>query len=180
MPTADAEKSLRLQNDDLEIDYNLYEAGLSRPKVKAADFHGKDATSPARVAEQAAYLCTFVLEGHHRRQGCGALPRWHWPLLDPESKEVIIDSHGRRSYTTSVAFGPSLARTSPWAILPADRAKEGDSVLMEYFGCFFPAKIVSVGYRALLDPTTNGFAAESRTGAYAPFFSRKFSRCDPK
>ena len=36
--------------------------------------------------------------------------------------------------------------------LPADRAKEGDSVLMEYFGCFFPAKIVSVGYRALLDP----------------------------
>ena len=25
------EKSLRLVNDDLEIDYNLYEAGLSRP-----------------------------------------------------------------------------------------------------------------------------------------------------
>ena len=23
---------------------------------------------------------------------------------------------------------------------------------LEYFGCFFPAKIVSVGYRALLDP----------------------------
>ena len=36
--------------------------------------------------------------------------------------------------------------------LPSDRAKEGDVVLMEYFGCFFNAKIVSVGYRALLDP----------------------------
>jgi len=51
-----------------------------------------------------------------------------------------------------VAFGPSLGQNIAMGYLPADRAKEGDSVLMEYFGCFFTAKIVSVGYQALLDP----------------------------
>jgi glycine cleavage system aminomethyltransferase T len=147
------EKSLRLQNDDLEIDYNLYEAGLSRPKVKAADFHGKEAYVAQReLPEQAAYLCTFVLEDTTDDSGIKRYPVGHWPLLDPESKEVIIDSHGRRSYTTSVAYGPSLGQNIAMGYLPSDRAKEGDSVLMEYFGCFFTAKIVSVGYRALLDP----------------------------
>src|SRR3546814_8340305 len=39
------EKSLRLQNADLLTEYNLVEAGLARPKVKAAEFHG-DRNSP--------------------------------------------------------------------------------------------------------------------------------------
>ena len=147
------EKSLRLQNDDLETDYNLYEAGLSRPKVKAADFHGKDAYVAQReLPEQAAYLCTFVLEDTTDENGVVRYPVGHWPLLDPETQEVIIDAHGRRSYTTSVAFGPSLGQNIAMGYLPTDRAVEGERVLMEYFGCFFPAKIVSVGYGALLDP----------------------------
>ena len=113
--------------------------------VKAADFHGKDAyVSQRELPEQVAYS-HFRAGRPTDDKGVTRYPVGHWPLLDPESKEVIIDSHGRRSYTTSVAFGPSLVRTSP-CYLPADRAKEGDSVLMEYFGCFFPAKIVSVGY----------------------------------
>ena len=122
-------------------------------KVKAAAFHGKDAYVAQReLSEQAAYLCTFVLKDTTDDMGVVRYPVGHWPFLDPESKEVIIDSHGRRSYTTSVAFGPSLGQNIAMGYLPADRAKEGYSVLMEYFGCFFPAKIVSVGYRALLDP----------------------------
>ncbi|MCH1493411.1 MAG: dehydrogenase, partial [Luminiphilus sp.] len=128
-------------------------AGLARPKVKAADFHGKDAYVAQReLSEQVAYLCTFVLEDTTDRDGVERFPVGQWPLLDPESHEVIIDSHGRRSYTTSVAFGPSLGQNIAMGYLPADRAKEGESVLMEYFGDFFPAKIVAVGYRALLDP----------------------------
>ena len=147
------EKSLRLQNADLEIDYNLYEAGLARPKVKAADFHGKEAYVAQReLPEQAAYLCTFVLEETTDDSGVVRYPVGHWPLLDAQTKDVIVDAHGRRSYTTSVAFGPSLGQNIAMGYLPADRAKEGESVLMEYFGCFFPARIVAVGYRALLDP----------------------------
>ena len=147
------EKSLRLQNADLEIDYNLYEAGLARPKVKANDFHGKEAYVAQReLPEQVAYLCTFVLEDTTDDTGVVRYPVGQWPLLDADTRDIIFDSHGRRSYTTSVAYGPSLGQNIAMGYLPADRAKEGDAVLMEYFGCFFTARIVAVGYRALLDP----------------------------
>ena len=147
------EKSLRLQNADLETDYNLYEAGLARPKVKAADFHGKDAYVAQReLPEQVAYLCTFALEDTTDSDGVVRYPVGQWPLLDKETKEVIVDSHGRRSYTTSVAFGPSLGQNIAMGYLPADRAKEGDTVYMEYFGNFFSARVTAVGYRAMLDP----------------------------
>ena len=43
------EKSLRLQNADLLTEYNLTECDLARPKVKAADFHGKAALGGARA-----------------------------------------------------------------------------------------------------------------------------------
>jgi glycine cleavage system aminomethyltransferase T len=36
------EKSLRLQNADLLTQYNSIEADLARPKVKEADFRGKE------------------------------------------------------------------------------------------------------------------------------------------
>ena len=129
------EKSLRLQNADLETDYNLYEAALARPKVKAADFHGKEAYVQQReLDEQAAYLCTLVLKDTTDSNGVVRYPIGNWPILDRESKEVLIDSHGRRSYTTSMSFGPSLGVNIAMGYLPADKAKEGDVVLIEYFG----------------------------------------------
>ena len=148
------EKSLRLQNADLETEYNLYEAGLARPKVKAADFHGKEAYVRQReLDEQAAYLCTFVLEDTTDSNGVVRYPVGNWPILDPASKKVIIDAHGRRSYTTSMAFGPSLGVNVAMGYLPANKAKEGDTVLIEYFGEHYEAKVMKVGYGALLDPT---------------------------
>jgi glycine cleavage system aminomethyltransferase T/glycine/D-amino acid oxidase-like deaminating enzyme len=147
------EKSLRVQNTDLEIDYNLYEAGLARPKVKAADFHGKAAYEAQRaLPHQAAILCTLVLEDTTDDQGVVRYPVGQWPLLDPDTKEVLVDSHGRRSVATSVAYGPTLGLNIALGYLPHEVAKEGDCVLMEYFGNFFPARIKAVGYRALLDP----------------------------
>jgi glycine cleavage system aminomethyltransferase T len=148
------EKSLRLQNADLETEYNLYEAGLARPKVKAADFHGKEAYVQQRELEQqVAYLCTLELGDTTDSNGVVRYPVGNWPILDVESKEVIIDSHGRRSYTTSMAFGPSLGANIAMGYLPADKAVEGDTVLIEYFGEQYEAKVMKVGYGALLDPT---------------------------
>ena len=148
------EKSLRLQNADLETEYNLYEAGLSRPKVKAAEFHGKDAYVQQRALdEQAAYLCTFVLQDTTDSNGVVRYPVGTWPILDPASKEVIIDSYGRRSYTTSMAYGPSLGVNVAMGYLPAEKANEGDTVLIEYVGEHYEAKVMKVGYGALLDPT---------------------------
>ena len=105
------------------------------------------------LEHQAAYLCTLVLQDTTDSNGVVRYPVGTWPVLDAESKEVIIDSHGRRSYTTSMAFGPSLGANIAMGYLPAEKAVEGDTVLIEYFGEHYEAKVMKVGYGALLDPT---------------------------
>ena len=99
------EKSLRLQNADLLTEYNLIEADLARPKVKEAEFHGKEAYLAHRAKEkQAAYLCTLTVEDNVDSEGVARYPMGNCPILDPETKQVLIDSEGRRSFTTSIAF----------------------------------------------------------------------------
>ena len=99
------------------------------------------------------HLCTLVLQDTTDSNGVVRYPVGTWPILDPASKEVIIDSHGRRSYTTSMAYGPSLGVNVAMGYLPAEKANEGDTVLIEYFGEHYEAKVMKVGYGALLDPT---------------------------
>ncbi|WP_299314817.1 glycine cleavage T C-terminal barrel domain-containing protein, partial [uncultured Halomonas sp.] len=147
------EKSLRLQNVDLLTDYNLYEAGLARPKVKAADFHGKTAYLEQRSrVQQPATLCTLVMEANQDSAGPPRFPVGQSPLLDPESGEVPVDALGRRSYTTSIAYGPSLERNIALAYLPAEYAEAERTLLLEYFGKHYPLRVAAVGHRALLDP----------------------------
>src|SRR3546814_6137749 len=96
------EKSLRLQNADLLTEYNLVEAGLARPKVKAAEFHGKAAYLEQRErAHQPAMLCTLTVTDNIDKDGVARLPMGNCPIVDPRSGEVLIDSLGRRSYTRS-------------------------------------------------------------------------------
>ena len=47
--TGRIEKGYRLMGAELESEYDPVEAGLARPKVKAADFIGKDAYLAARA-----------------------------------------------------------------------------------------------------------------------------------
>src|SRR5699024_5678259 len=97
------ENSLRLQNADLLTEYNLYEAGLARPKVKKADFHGKAAYMEQRQREQQpAYLCTLTMLDNVDADGVARYPVGQWPLIDPDTGEVPIDSLGRRSYANSI------------------------------------------------------------------------------
>ena len=147
------EKSLRLQNADLLTEYNLYEAGLARPKVKQADFHGKAAYVAQREREhQPAYLCTMTMTDNIDQKGVARYPVGQWPILDPESNEVLIDSVGRRSYITSIAYGPSVGKNIALGYLPHDYAVEGKELIMEYFDEPFPIKVEAVGCKALYDP----------------------------
>ncbi|MGM0536331.1 MAG: GcvT family protein [Pseudomonadota bacterium] len=147
------EKSLRLQNVDLLTDYNLVEAGLARPRVKDVAFHGKAAYLEQRDrAQQPATLCTLVMEEHHDASGMPRFPVGQSPLLDPDSGEVPVDALGRRSYVTSIAFGPSLGRNIALAYLPPEHAREGRPLLLEYFAEHYPMRVAAVGYRALYDP----------------------------
>ncbi|MGD8430799.1 MAG: FAD-dependent oxidoreductase, partial [Ectothiorhodospiraceae bacterium] len=147
------EKSLRLQNADLETEYNLYEAGLARPKVKAADFHGKAAYVEQRERDhQPAYLCTLTMLENTDSKGVARYPVGHWPIQDPETGDVLVDSVGRRSYANSVAYGPSLGVNIVLGYIPHEYAQEGRELEMEYFSERYRLRIESVGYRALYDP----------------------------
>ncbi len=147
------EKSLRLQNADLLTEYNLIEADLARPRVKEAEFHGKAAyvTQRART-HQPAYLCTMTMTDNVDAKGVARYPVGQWPILDPVTNEVLIDETGRRSYITSIAYGPSVGKNIALGYLPRNYAEEGRELIMEYFGEQFPLKVEAVGCKALYDP----------------------------
>lgn len=147
------EKSLRLQNVDLLTEYNLIEAGLARPKVKPVEFHGKAAYLAQRERhQQPAYLCTLTMTAHHDSQGVARYPVGHSPILDPQSGEVLVDALGRRSYVTSISYGPSVQKIIALGYLPVSHARVGQTLTMEYFGEHYPLSVEAVGYRALYDP----------------------------
>ena len=147
------EKSLRLQNADLLTEYNLMEADLARPKVKAADFHGKAAYLAQRERDhQPAYLCTMTMQDNVDANGVARYPVGSWPIMDPDTGEVLIDSLGRRSYITSIAYGPTLGKNIALGYLPYEYCQEGRELVMEYFHEQFPLKVEAVGYKPLYDP----------------------------
>ena len=147
------EKSLRLQNADLLTEYNLLEAGLARPKVKAADFHGRAAYLAQRERDhQPAYLCTMTMQDNTDANGIARYPVGSWPIMDPETGEVLVDSVGRRSYITSIAYGPTLGKNIALGYLPYEYCEEGRVLAMEYFHERFPVKVEAVGYKPLYDP----------------------------
>jgi len=147
------EKSFRLQNADLLTEYNLVEAGLARPSVKAADFHGKDAYLAQREREsQSAYLCTMVMTDNIDSKGIARYPVGQWPILDPDTNQVLIDGIGRRSYATSIAYGPSVGKNIALGYLPKAYAEQGRELLLEYFDEPFPIRVEAVGCKGLYDP----------------------------
>ena len=85
-------------------------------------------------------------------QGIARYPVGSGPLIDPETGAVPIDSKGRRSYLTSIAYGPSIGKNIGLGYLPYDYCQEGREMIMEYLGEQFPMKLESVGYKPLYDP----------------------------
>ena len=147
------EKSLRLQNADLLTEYNLVEAGLARPKVKAADFHGKEAYLKIRNREhQPATLCTMIVTDNIDQDGVARYMLGNCPIIDPATNEVLVDSQRRRSYTTSIAFGPTIGKNIALAYLPHEYCEEGRKLEIEYFNQKFPIEVAAVGNKALYDP----------------------------
>jgi len=147
------EKSLRLQNADLLTEYNLLEADLARPKVKPADFHGKDAYLALRDKQtQVAYLCTLTMTDNVDSHGVPRFPVGTCPILDERGGKTLIDDLGRRSYTTSIAYGPSIGKNIALGYLPEKYCKIGTALYIEYFGEQYAVQVESVGYKPLYDP----------------------------
>jgi glycine cleavage system aminomethyltransferase T len=149
--TARLEKCYRAYGNELELEYNLVEAGLARPQVKPQAFIGKEAYLQQRATPPAAILCTLTVDDNTARSGFKRYMLGREPILTPGG-QPITDAHGRRSYVTSAGAGPSLGKTILLSYLPPAYAKVGQALRVEYFDEHYPVTVAVVGNTPLFDP----------------------------
>ena len=150
--TGRIEKGYRLMGAELESEYSPVEAGLARPKVKSADFIGKDAYLKAREEAPAATLCTLTMSDQTSASGVARFPvGGNEPILTLDG-ERIVDSKGRVSRVTTAGAAPSLGEYLLMAYLPPEHAVEGTDLLVMYMNETFPVKVARVGATPLFDP----------------------------
>ncbi len=146
------EKGYRLMSRELELDRNLVEAGLARPRVKAADFVGRAAYLAQREAGPAQLLCTLTVEDLRSSSGVRRFMLGGEPVVRPDG-EPLVDARGRRSFVTTAGSGPSVGKHLLMAYLPPDVAVAGTKLAVEYIGDRYPVTVAAVGATAVFDPT---------------------------
>ncbi|MHB1987672.1 MAG: GcvT family protein [Acidimicrobiales bacterium] len=150
--TGRLEKGYRAYGSELTSDYDLVEAGMTRPRVKAQGFVGKEAYLAQRETEPVAVLCTFTVDDHRSPQ-TGELRYMLGgePILT-RAGDRIVDNKDRPSYVTSAGSAPSVGAHLLMAYLPRELAVEGAQLLVEYMNEAFPVTVAVVGSRPLFDP----------------------------
>ena len=149
--TGRLEKSYRLYGNELELEYNLVEAGLARPSVKPQDFVGKATYLKQRAGKPAATLCTLTVDDNTSKSGVKRYPQGREPILTLDG-QPITDAHGRRSFVTSAGSGPSVGKSILLGYLPPEYAKAGTRLKVEYFGERYPVTVAVAGNAPLFDP----------------------------
>ena len=149
--TGRIEKGYRLFGAELESEFDVVEAGMARPKVKDADFVGKEAHLRHRDGEPAAILSTLTVDDPTSSSGIKRYMVGREPILTSEG-DRIVDRKGRGSYVTSAGSGPSVGKHVLMAYLPPEHAREGNSLLVQYMGEQYPVTVDVAGSRPLFDP----------------------------
>jgi glycine cleavage system aminomethyltransferase T len=149
--TGRIEKGYRAHGAELELEFDLVEAGMTRPKVKDADFVGKAAYLEQRAGEPAAILCTMTVDDPTSATGVARYMLGKEPILAADGS-ALVDAKGRRSYVTSAGSGPSLGKHLLMAYLPPEQAVVGTKLLVEYFGDRYPVTVAVAGSTPLFDP----------------------------
>jgi heterotetrameric sarcosine oxidase gamma subunit len=149
--TGRLEKGYRAFGAELTPEYNVVEAGMARPTVKAQDFIGKKAYMRQRESAPAATLCTLTVDDHASSDGTLRYMLGGEPILTPAG-ELITDHLGRPSYVTSAGCGPSVGKHLLMTYLPPRHARAGERLAVEYMGERYPATVAVVGATPLFDP----------------------------
>jgi glycine cleavage system aminomethyltransferase T/glycine/D-amino acid oxidase-like deaminating enzyme len=151
--TARLEKGYRAFGAELTPDFTLVEAGMTRPRVKAEPFIGKEAYLAQREAGRsmpAAVLATLTVDSLVSADGTPRYPQGGEPVLAADGSR-LVDSHGRPSYVTSAGSGPSVGSHLLMTYLPAGASAVGTRLLVEYMGEQYPVTVASHG--AVFDPS---------------------------
>jgi len=149
--TGRLEKGYRAYGAELESEYNVAEAGMTRKTVKEHDFVGKAAYLRHREEEPAAVMCTLTVDDPTSSSGVKRYMMGREPILTPAG-ERIVDRKGRPSFVTSAGSGPSVGKHVLMAYLPPDHAIEDTQLLVQYMGERYPVTVAVAGATPLFDP----------------------------
>jgi glycine cleavage system aminomethyltransferase T/glycine/D-amino acid oxidase-like deaminating enzyme len=149
--TGRVEKCYRAFGFELDADYDVVEAGMTTPRVKEADFVGKEAHLRQREEGPAAVLCTLTVDDHTSSSGVKRYMLGREPVLGRDGKP-LVDAKGRRSYVTSAGAGPSIGKHILMSYLPPELANVGEQLQVEFLAEQYPVTVDVVGSTPIFDP----------------------------
>jgi glycine cleavage system aminomethyltransferase T len=129
----------------------VVEAGMTRPRVKDADFIGREAYLKQRAEAPATVLCTMSVDDHTSASGVRRYMLGGEPILSRDG-QPLIDGHGRRPYVTSAGSAPSLGKHLLMAYLPPDQAVVGTQLAVSYMEELYPVTVAAADATPLFDP----------------------------
>jgi glycine cleavage system aminomethyltransferase T/glycine/D-amino acid oxidase-like deaminating enzyme len=150
--TGRLEKGYRAFGYELDSERTIIEAGMARPKVKTADFVGREAYVKQREEEPATVLCTLTVDDHTSASGVKRYMLGGEPILTRDGGE-LVDDRGVRPYVTSAGSAPSLGKHILLAYLPPTEARVGNQLTVSYMEELYPVTVGSADSTALFDPT---------------------------
>ncbi|MGH3354744.1 MAG: glycine cleavage T C-terminal barrel domain-containing protein, partial [Nocardioidaceae bacterium] len=149
--TGRIEKGYRAHGAELDAERTLVEAGMMRPRVKDADFTGREAYLKQRAAEPAAVLCTLTVDDHTSADGTRRYMLGGEPVVSRDGAP-LVDGHGHRSYVTSAGSAPSLGSHLLMSYLPPDQAVVGNQLAVVYMEERYPVTVAAADATPLFDP----------------------------
>ncbi|MGI8577112.1 MAG: GcvT family protein [Nocardioidaceae bacterium] len=152
--TGRIEKGYRAHGAELDTERTLVEAGMMRPKVKDADFVGREVYLKQRSQDPAAVLCSLTVDDHTSADGTLRYMLGGEPVLTRDD-EPVVDGHGRNSYVTSAGSAPSLGKHVLMAYLAPEAATVGTELAVSYLEESYPVTVASADATPLFDPDNN-------------------------
>jgi glycine cleavage system aminomethyltransferase T len=149
--TGRIEKGYRAFGFELDGERSIVEAGMQRPKVKTADFVGREAYLRQREEAPRTVLCTLTVDDHTSASGMKRYMLGGEPILTADGR-ALTDGHGHHPYVTSAGSAPSLGKHVLLAYLPPEEAVIGNQLAVSYMEELYPVTVGSVDATPLLDP----------------------------
>jgi glycine cleavage system aminomethyltransferase T/glycine/D-amino acid oxidase-like deaminating enzyme len=156
--TGRIEKGYRAFGAELDAERTIVEAGMARPKVKAADFVGREAYLKQRDASPDTVLSTLTVDDHTSASGMKRYMLGGEPILT-RAGAALVDNHGHRAYVTTAGSAPSLGKHLLMAYLPPDQATIGNQLAVSYMEELYPVTVGSVDATPLFDPANDRIRA---------------------
>ena len=150
--TGRLEKGYRAHGNELELDFNLVEAGMARPTVKDADFVGKTAYLAQRASPPETILCTLTVDDPTSSSGVSRYMLGREPISHP-GRHVPRRCPGASLVRHERWFGPVDRQARPDVVPAAGRVRvEGTKLAVEFFGERYPVTVAVVGSTPIFDP----------------------------